>query len=109
MQDSTERHMRELAALFDELKQEYNEEGDIGASRFRDVFHSLMPIQKEKLQTISGKRFDEFMTRGSLVSIAVSYRDPITSVIDKREDGMPDYVVWNEYALEYHRINQVLN
>ncbi|MFW9788233.1 MAG: hypothetical protein ACFFE2_08615 [Candidatus Thorarchaeota archaeon] len=85
------------------------EEGDIGFTRFRTVYEELMPIQQEKLQEIAGRRFESLMKEGSMISICVSYRNPVMSYINSELKGRVDYDLWNKYALEYDRINQLLN
>jgi epoxyqueuosine reductase QueG len=95
--------------FFNQLLKSAGEQGDIGFTRFDTVFDELMPIQKEKLKAIVGKQFDKLMHEGSMISIGVTYRDPVMDYIDNKDEGIVDYQLWNKYALEYHRLNQILN
>ncbi|MHA1964073.1 MAG: hypothetical protein ACXACG_01150 [Candidatus Thorarchaeota archaeon] len=95
--------------FFSQLLKSAGEQGDIGYTRFNTVFDELMPIQKEKLKTIVGKQFDKLMHEGSMISIGVAYRNPVMDYIENKDEGNVDYQLWNKYALEYHRLNQILN
>ena len=99
----------EITEFFHELLESSREEGDIGFTSFKAVFDELMPIQKEKLKSITGRRFDSFLENGSMVSIGITYRDPVMEYINYENRGEVDYQLWNEYALEYNRLNQILN
>jgi epoxyqueuosine reductase QueG len=68
-----------------------------------------MPIQQDKLRSITGKQFEDIIEMGSMICIGVAYRDPVMDYIDSEENGVVDYALWNQYALEYHRLNQILN
>lgn len=99
----------EIIESFSDLLTRYEESGDIGFCSFQAVYNDLLPVQQEKLRSIVGARFDQLYDSGSIISIAVAYQNPIIDFIDKKEGSMPDYKLWNDYALEYHRINQILN
>ena len=75
-QEATKRS-EEISKFFQQLLKSFGEDGDIGFTRFRTVFEELMPIQKEKLRRITGTQFDILMDQGSMISIGVTYRDPI--------------------------------
>ncbi len=109
MTDPATKNTAELTGFFRDLLSSNNEEGDIGVASFREVFDSLLPVQQGKLRELTGDRFQEYYNSGSIVSIGISYRDPVIDYIDSRTGQHPDYKLWNEYALEYDRINQILN
>jgi epoxyqueuosine reductase QueG len=44
-----------------------------------------------------------------MICIGITYRDPIIKHIDSVDRGEVDYQVWNKYAREYDRLNQILN
>jgi len=98
-----------IKEYFHYLLKSSGEHGDIGFASFKSIFDELMPIQQEKLRTITGKKFEFLMNEGSMISIGIVYRDPIIDYIDSECDGEVDYHLWNKYALEYHRLNQILN
>lgn len=108
-QDKAEENTQNLNRYFQDLLEGENEQGDIGVTSFKIVYDELMDTQKEKLQEVTGENFDSLYESGSIICIGVTYKDPVIDHIDDREDGATDYSLWNEYAMEYHRINQVLN
>ncbi len=99
----------DLILSFSDLLKKFGESGDIGFCSFQTVNNYLLPIQQEKLESIIGARFEQLLESGSFISIAVAYRNPIIDFIDKREGSIPDYTLWNDYAQEYNRLNQILN
>ncbi|MFW9768593.1 MAG: hypothetical protein ACFFF9_05800 [Candidatus Thorarchaeota archaeon] len=108
-QSEAESNTQELTKYFQELLEEEGEQGDIGVTSFHIVFDNLLDVQKDKLRETAGDQFENLYESGSIICFAVSYKDPAIDYIDDRENGKPDYKLWNEYAMEYHRINQVLN
>ncbi|MHA1948797.1 MAG: hypothetical protein ACXAAO_09605 [Candidatus Thorarchaeota archaeon] len=108
-QSEAESNTQELTRYFQELLTEENEKGDIGFTSFRSVFDVLLDVQKDKLRETAGELFESLYKIGSIICIGVAYKDPTIDWIDERENGVPNYELWNEYAKEYNRINQVLN
>jgi len=108
MQDGKEK-TEEITRYFHLLLDSIGEEGDIGFTRFCTVFEELMPIQQEKLREITGSQFNVLLDEGSMISIGIAYRDPIMDCIDSIDSGAVDYQLWNKYAHEYDRLNQILN
>lgn len=106
---ATMKRTQEIKAFFNQLLVSQGEEGDIGFTSFRSVFDELMPVQQQRLRTIVGSQLDILLNEGSMISIGIAYRDPIMDCIDSKIDEQPDYELWNEYAWEYHRLNQLLN
>ncbi len=98
-----------IKQYFHQLLKSSGEEGDIGFTSFKTIFDDLMPIQQEKLRAITGDQFNSLLHEGSMISIGIAYRDPIMSYIDSQCEGEIDYYLWNKYALEYNRLNQILN
>jgi epoxyqueuosine reductase QueG len=99
----------DIRAFFNDLLESHNETGDIGFANFKAVYDSLMPVQQEKLKSITGDRFNLLMKEGSFVSIGIAYKTHHIGFIDSRHNDLVDYERWNKYALEYNRLNQVLN
>ena len=108
-QEGATKRSEEITRYFHQLLESSGEEGDIGFTKFRTVYDELMPIQQEKLKTIIGTQFDTLMDQGSMISIGIAYRDPIIDHIDSVDNGEVDYQLWNMYAREYDRLNQILN
>lgn len=99
----------EITEFFQQVLKSSGEEGDLGFTSFKTVVDELMPIQQEKLKSITGKQFESLLDNGSMVCIGITYRDPVMEYINSEEGGEIDYQLWNEYALEYNRLNQILN
>ncbi|NHI87881.1 MAG: hypothetical protein EAX87_00075 [Candidatus Thorarchaeota archaeon] len=106
---ATMNRTKEIKAFFNQLLVSQGEEGDIGFTSFRSVFNELMPIQQQRLQTTVGSQLDILLNEGSMISIGIAYRDPIMECIDSKINKQPDYELWNKYAQEYDRLNQLLN
>ena len=99
----------ELNRVFQRLLADENERGDLGVTSFKVVYDELMDVQKDKLRETVKEQFDSLYESGSIICIGVAYRDPVIDFIDSNHSGEIDYSLWNEYAIEYDRINQVLN
>jgi epoxyqueuosine reductase QueG len=85
-------------------------DGIIGVTDFKRVYDNLMPIQRNKLQSICGDKFQTFMKNGSIICIGIAYPEHTIDCIDVRlSDGTVDKATWNIYAREYHKLNRVLN
>lgn len=109
LQKTAKENNLELSRIFKKLLEDAGEQGDIGVSNFSVVFDELMDEQKEKLREITQEQFDILYKSGSIICIGIAYRNPIIDHIDNKQSGDIDYSLWNEYAREYDRINQVLN
>jgi len=88
-------------------KRGYN--GISGIARFSDVYNSLMPLQRREVRKICGDKIDDFLSRGSAVSIAVFHTESAINSINVVKDGKIDYERWNVYAEEYNSLNNILN
>lgn len=109
LQKEAQENTLELSRIFQKLLEDAGEQGDIGVTSFKVVYDELMDVQKEKLREITQEQFDVLYKSGSIICIGVAYRDPAIDHIDNKQTGEIDYPLWNEYAREYDRINQVLN
>ncbi len=107
--NDAEENTQELSEFFHQLVQEERERGVIGVASFSVVYDDLMDAQKTKLRETVGSDFDSLYDLGSIISIAVAYRDPVIDCIDTKRNHSPDYLRWDRYAQEYDRLNQVLN
>jgi len=107
--NSTLERTEKITEFFQHLLEKSGEEGDIGFTSFRSVFDELMPIQQNKLKSIVGNQNETLIQHGSIICIGVSYRTPIIDCIDSETANGVDYQLWNKYALEYNRLNQILN
>lgn len=99
----------QITSYFHDLLKSFGEEGDIGFTSLRTVFDNLLPVQQEKLKAITGSQFEILLKEGSMISIGITYRNHIMDYINSKEEGYVDFQLWNKYALEYHRLNQILN
>lgn len=98
-----------LRELFREAAFRYNLRGVLGVTRYDLVYDSLMPVQKSRLEAISGERHGEFMYTGFFVSIAYAYPDGVIDNIGNISDGGFDKDTWNIYAKWYETLNDSLN
>ena len=76
--------------------------GVLGFAPFKDVYKTLMPIQRRRLGELCGEALSSMR---SAISIAYAYpREAIDSI------PMEGYrESWNIYARAYHRLNRALN
>ncbi|MFW9835391.1 MAG: hypothetical protein ACFFEK_15430 [Candidatus Thorarchaeota archaeon] len=109
IKSSIDKRSEEIRIFFNNQLQFYGEQGDIGFVSFKTVFDSLMPIQQEKLESITANSFESLLRNGSFISFGVAYKTPHIEVIDSRIGDQINYEMWNRYASEYHRLNQILN
>ncbi|MDF1539025.1 MAG: hypothetical protein P1Q69_08985 [Candidatus Thorarchaeota archaeon] len=107
--NEAERNTDTLKVHFAKLLSSEEEHGDIGIASFKSVYDTLMPVQKEKMRSIVAERFEELYESGSIICLAVSYKDPVIDFINNDDSGSTNYKLWNEYSKEYDRINQVQN
>ncbi|MFW9850606.1 MAG: hypothetical protein ACFFF4_15855 [Candidatus Thorarchaeota archaeon] len=103
-QSNTER----IIQFFNEELAREGEQGDIGFAKFSSVYDNLIKVQQEKLRSVSAGGFDDLYRSGTIVCIGVAYSDPIIDCIDVDEEDIK-FDIWNKYALEYDRLNQILN
>jgi len=81
----------------------------LGVASFREVYEGLLPVQKERLREISGERFDSFMEKGSVISIAFAYPEAAIDAIAVEIEGGFDLDTWAFYSDWYDRLNRALN
>jgi epoxyqueuosine reductase QueG len=101
-----------LETLRRELEAEASRRGlksDLGVAPFQEVYEGLLPVQRSKLRGISGERFDSFMERGSIISIAFTYQEAAIDAIAVEIGGKFDLDMWGFYSDWYDRLNQALN
>lgn len=80
-----------------------------GIARFSDVYNDLMSVQKREVRKVCGDKINDFLSKGSAISIAVYHTKNAINSINIIKDGKIDYERWNVYAEEYNSINSVLN
>ena len=107
--NEAEKNTDTLNTYFQKLLVSEGEQGDLGITSFKSVYDDLMPIQKEKLQTIAAERFEKLYEDGSIICLAVAFKGSVIDFINKSDNGSTDYRLWNEYSKEYDRLNQILN
>lgn len=98
-----------LRELFRRASSQVNLRGILGITRYRHVYDSLMPVQRNRLMEIAGDRHDEFIERGHLISFAYVYPDNIVDNIGLSENGVFDKEAWNIYAGWYTYLNESLD
>jgi epoxyqueuosine reductase QueG len=85
-------------------------DGIMGVAKFQNVYNDLMPAQKTRLEQICGEKFQNLLSNGSMICIAVAYSEHAIDCIDTRlRNGTVDKTAWNVYAKEYQILNRILN
>jgi epoxyqueuosine reductase QueG len=103
-------NFRRVKSFFDEELAEIDYDGVIGVADFGKVYDELMPVQRDKLKDICGKKFRNLTENGSVICIGIAYPEYAIDCIGARlHDGTLDKDTWNVYAREYHEINKFLN
>jgi len=105
--DEERANMGRLSSYFSEELRMVNYEGLIGVAAFVDVYNNLMPVQRDRLMEIAGKRARTLMEGGSVVCIGIAY--PQYAIDSINIDGVVDKDRWNIYAREYQKINEHLD
>jgi epoxyqueuosine reductase QueG len=103
-------NFRRVKSFFDEKLAEIGYDGVIRAADLRKVDDELMPVQRNKLRDVCGKKFWDLTENGSIICIGIAYPEYAIDCIDVRlHDGTSDKDTWNIYAREYHKLNKFLN
>jgi epoxyqueuosine reductase QueG len=82
--------------------------GIFGVASFKNVFNSLLPVQKKRLQDLLGKSYEDFMKTGSIISLGIIYPPEIIEYINVQKQGLIDKEKWNLYGDEYKHLNDML-
>jgi hypothetical protein len=68
--------MSNLQKIQETFKRESNKhalKGTMGVASFAKVYESLMPLQRAKLEDMSGDKLHDLLEKGSVISIAYAY------------------------------------
>lgn len=103
--DEEKANMERLSSFFSEELRKADYEGLIGVAAFVDVYNDLMPVQRDRLMEIVGRRTLALMEEGSVVCIGIAYPEHAIDSINVVVDGVVDKDKWNVYAKEYQKIN----
>jgi hypothetical protein len=103
-------NFRGLRNFFDKELGGIGYEGVVGVAEFRRVYYDLMPIQRSKLGDFCHGQFKILMKKGSIICIGIAFPEQVIDCINARSDGgIVDKKAWNVYAMEYHKLNRLLN
>ena len=102
-------NLNRLREIFGKESSRRDLKGIFGVASFRMVHDSLLLIQRERLKEIVGRKFKEFLKKGSLISIAYAYPMSAIDAIAIKNNGTFDIEAWNHYAEWYKRLNDALN
>jgi epoxyqueuosine reductase QueG len=109
MKSTREQNRTLIRSFFADFLKEIKYDGYFGIASFSNVYDELMPVQQNKVNEILGKKIDDFMETGSIISLSLCYKSEIIDCINvKKEDGSIDKERWNIYAGEYEKINSLL-
>lgn len=81
----------------------------MGVTSFKAVHDILLPVQKETLEGIFNGAFQNFMQKGSIISIAYAYKPYAIEAIATGKEGHWDKERWNIYSRAYSSLNKALN
>lgn len=85
-------------------------DGVFGVASSKDVYDSLMPVQRSRLEDICGDQFQTFIKNGSAICIGIAYPEHVINCINiELSDGTTDKDAWNIYSREYHKLNRLLD
>ena len=83
--------------------------GACEVASFSDVYNYLMPVQRKEIEKICGVKTNIFLSKGSIVSVAIFHTEKAMKSINTTRNQKVDYEKWNLYAVEYNTVNNVLN
>ncbi len=100
---------KNLRTLFDQCTQDVKLRGIIGVTSYKQVYESLMDVQKNRMKEIVGDQLSRLLDNGSIISFAYVYPDGIIDNIAVLKDGVFDKEAWNIYADWYTYLNNSLD
>ena len=59
-----------LRELFQRASTEVDLRGILGVTSFKEVYESLMDVQKLRMKEIAGSKFEKFLESGNIISFA---------------------------------------
>ncbi len=78
-----------------------NGEGILGIAPLQEVYRHLMPVQQKKLLEMGAGK--------SLIVFGVFHSPEAIESINVKKNGKTDYTLWNRYAREYQKLNELLD
>ncbi|MGQ9515097.1 MAG: hypothetical protein ACUVTL_08650 [Thermoproteota archaeon] len=81
----------------------------LGADLLYDLYMDLMPVQKMRLKELCGINFQNLIQNGSIISIGLVLSENAIDSINVVVDGKLDKKRWNEYGIEYDKMNKKLD
>jgi epoxyqueuosine reductase len=106
---SPERNTDLLRQRFNELLAKSGDRGILGVADFTSVYRTLHTVQQDRLRKITQHDFERYMSSGYFISIGIAYHESVIDDIDVRVENEADINRWNNYAMEYNRINAKLD
>jgi epoxyqueuosine reductase len=106
---SPERNTDLLRQRFSELLAKSADKGLVGVADFASVYKTLHSVQQDRLKKIAQPDFEIYMSSGYFISIGIVYPESAIDDIDVRIENEADMNRWNNYAMEYNRINAKLD
>ena len=104
-----EKNTARLRDLFQKASTIYKLRGILGVTSFKDVYDSLLDIQKQRMNEIVGPRLAGYLQSGNIISFAYVYPDGVIDNIGVTHDGIYDKKAWNVYAEWYTYLNNSLD
>jgi epoxyqueuosine reductase QueG len=98
-----------LRAMFDRASRDVDLRGILGITSFKEVYYSLLPVQRKRMNEVVGSRLDCFLEVGNVISFAYVYPDGVIDNIGVIREGAFDRGAWNIYAKWYRYLNKSLD
>ena len=106
---NTAENTQNLRTLFSQCAEDVKLRGIIGVTSFKQVYESLLDVQKKRMKEIVGEKLDDLNMDGSIISFAYVYPDGIIDNIAVMKDGVFDKDTWNIYSHWYTYLNNSLD
>ena len=98
-----------IRTTFNECANDVKLGGILGVTTFKQVYYSLLDVQKNRLNELVEEKLGHLLKSGSIISLAFVYPDGIIDHIAVLKDGVFDKEAWNIYADWYAYLNNALD
>jgi hypothetical protein len=109
MSRSPVQNTESLRHRFGELLVNSKDRGILGVAGFASVYGALLPVQQKRVKKIVQRDFERYLSSGYFISIGIAYSESTIDDIDVHAADGIDMNRWNNYAMEYNRINAQLD
>ncbi len=108
MKDAEE-NTAKVRELFQSSAKEVKLRGILGVTSYRQVYDTLLDVQKKRLNELVESNHSQLMLDGNIISFAYVYPDGVIDNIGNMKNGFFDKQSWNIYADWYTYLNNSLD